>query len=64
VRSRHATLGIDFLRGVDRRRRLRFFGIADASAVSPRSCFFLFLVLFLVSLIAGLAGRGRTRIEV
>ena len=38
--------------------------IASAASGVAQILFWLFLVLFLVSLIAGLAGRGRTRIEV
>jgi len=43
------------------------FGFGDIAAGAggiAKILFFLFLVLFLVSLIAGVAGRGRTRIEV
>jgi uncharacterized membrane protein YtjA (UPF0391 family) len=41
-----------------------FAGIYQAASGIATILFWLFLVLFLVSLIAGLAGRGRTRIEV
>jgi len=41
-----------------------FLGVYEAAKGIAVILFWLFLVLFLVSLIAGLAGRGRTRIEV
>jgi uncharacterized membrane protein YtjA (UPF0391 family) len=37
-----------------------FGGIAVASAGIAKILFFLFLVVFLVTLVMGLAGRGRT----
>ena len=37
-----------------------FGGIAVASAGIAKILFFLFLIIFLVTLVMGLAGRGRT----
>ena len=39
-----------------------FTGIAAGAAMIAKVLFFLFLVLFVVALIFGLAGRGATRI--
>jgi uncharacterized membrane protein YtjA (UPF0391 family) len=40
---------------------LGFGGLASGAADIARICFFIFLVLFLVSLIFGAAGGGRPR---
>lgn len=39
-----------------------FGGIASASAGMSQILFYIFIVLFVVSLIFGLAGRGRARL--
>ena len=41
-----------------------FGGVYVAAAGIAKILFFLFIVLFLVSLLAGMTGRGRTRIDV
>lgn len=41
-----------------------FGGVYVAAAGIAQILFFLFIVLFLVSLLAGMTGRGRSRIEV
>jgi uncharacterized membrane protein YtjA (UPF0391 family) len=52
--GRHAQIGAVFSGRVDRRRIVRLTGIAAAAAGIAKILFFIFLVVFLALLIAGL----------
>jgi uncharacterized membrane protein YtjA (UPF0391 family) len=57
--GRYALLGAGILYHRDHRRILGFGGIATTAASIAQILFFVFLVIFLVALVMGVAGRRR-----